>query len=174
MALPIAQALNAPLEPMIVRKIGHPLQPELGVGALTPDGQVKLDRDMIDRIRITEEQLQAVIGRERMELQRRQREYGSRDLPLAGKTVLVVDDGLATGVTAQAAGEYLKRKGVAKTVLAIPVCAPEAADRMKSTYDEVICPHIQPNLSSVGQWYADFRQLTDRDVLAILAESRSS
>lgn len=161
-AAPVADELGAPLEPMIVRKVGHPRQPELAVGAIAPDGEVLLDPDIGWRFNVDREEIEPVIQRERAELARRQGEFTSGRMPTVyGRFAIVADDGLATGSSALVAGEYLRRQGATRTILAVPVCPPEAAERMRAVYDEVVCLQEIPGFRSVGQWYADFRQLED-------------
>ena len=169
-AEPIARELGARLEPMIVRKVGHPRQPELGVGAIAPDGQFWIVEDLGVRFQLDQEDLEPVIQRERAELLRREAEFtGGHPISFAGENVIVADDGLATGASAMVAGLYLRRHGAARAVLAVPVCPPEAAVRMQSFYDEVFCLQQIPEFRSVGQWYEDFRQLGDDDVKEVLS-----
>lgn len=168
-ALPVARTLEAPLAPLIVRKVGCPGQPELALGAIAPDQVVELDSDMVDRTRVDDRSLQAVIEAAFEELERRREEFEPQGGPdIWGRVCIAVDDGLATGSTAAVAGEYLKRKGAKTTVLAIPVAPPEACARMALIYDRVEFLRCIPNFRSVGQWYIDFRQLTDEDVKGML------
>ena len=168
-AAPIAKALGAPLAPLIVRKIGHPNHPELGLGAIAPDGVVNLDSDLLDRLGINDRDIQAVIEAEFDELERRRDEFDPKSAqPVWDRVCIVVDDGLATGSTAAVAGEYLKREGARRTILAVPVCPPESLARMALIYDRVECLQCISNFRSVGQWYEDFQQLTDRDVKLVL------
>lgn len=173
-AAPVARALKAPLYPLIVRKIGHPMQPELAVGAIGPGGEVRLDFKAMSLTHPDQRRLQEVIDREIEEWRRRQVYLDASGLPeLKGRTVLVIDDGLATGSSASVAGESLATLGAGYLVLAIPVCPPEARKRMQAVYNEVVCLQEISDFRSVGQWFEDFRQLDDRDVLNLLAATHS-
>ncbi|GAA4326192.1 phosphoribosyltransferase [Streptomyces venetus] len=166
----VARVLDAPLDVLVVRKIGAPFQEELGVGAMAGDEVPLLDEDALRHLGIGEAALAPVIERERAELRRRERLYREgRPAPdLRGHTVIVVDDGLATGSTARAALRYVRRQAPARVVLAAPVCSPEAAELMRAEADEVICLHRPTAFMAVGLWYENFEQLTDRDVLEAL------
>jgi predicted phosphoribosyltransferase len=184
-----ARALGATLEVLMVRKIGHPAAPELGLGAVAEDGaggaaEPFFDEEMLATVGLTAADLAAVVARERVELARRVAVYGRRPpgaggadpggIPgrdLVGELVIVVDDGLATGVTARAALRALRARGAAGTVLAVPVAAPAAVEAMKRETDEVVTLVTPRRFRSVGEWYADFGQLTDADVLTILSSS---
>ncbi|MGA5899185.1 phosphoribosyltransferase [Streptomyces venetus] len=166
----VARVLDAPLDVLVVRKIGAPFQEELGVGAMAGDEVPLLDEDALRHLGIGEAALAPVIERERAELRRREHLYREgRPAPdLRGHTVIVVDDGLATGSTARAALRYVRRQAPARVVLAAPVCSPEAAELMRAEADEVICLHRPTAFMAVGLWYENFEQLTDRDVLEAL------
>jgi len=244
-AVGVARALNTTVDALIVRKIGHPAAPELGLGAIAEDGkggaaEPFFDQEMLDRVGLTREDLTSVVAAERTELARRVTVYGRRpqagrvgsteaagagdvtdddsadvadqgggpasDAPrtagsagvadkggapgaggatrsegggtcsgeagdLAGRVVIVVDDGLATGVTARAALRAVRARGAARTVLAVPVASPGAAQAMKDETDEVVTLVTPRRFRSVGEWYADFGQLTDADVLMLLNPS---
>ncbi|MFJ8109303.1 phosphoribosyltransferase [Streptomyces sp. NPDC096132] len=166
----VARALGAPLDVLVVRKIGAPFQPELGVGALVGDADPLLDEDTLSRLGLTRDDLAAVVKRERAELQRRERLYREgRPAPdLRGRTAIVVDDGLATGATARAALRSLHSAAPHRSVLAVPVGSPEAVSLLRSEADEVICLYQPAAFMAVGLWYDDFEQLTDADVLRAL------
>ncbi|WP_039935638.1 phosphoribosyltransferase [Streptomyces viridochromogenes] len=166
----VARVLDAPLDVLVVRKIGAPFQEELGVGAMAGDEVPLLDEDALRHLGIGEAALAPVIERERVELRRREQLYrqGRPALDLRGHTVIVVDDGLATGSTARAALRYVRRQEPGRVVLAAPVCSPEAAALMRTEADEVICLHRPAAFVAVGLWYENFEQLTDRDVLEAL------
>jgi predicted phosphoribosyltransferase len=166
----VAAALDAPLDVLVVRKIGAPHQEELGVGAMAGDEVPLLDEDALRHLRIDEAALAPVIERERAELRRRERLYRhGRPAPdLRGRTVIVVDDGLATGSTARAALRFVRRQAPGRVLLAAPVCSPEGAEAMRAEADDVICLHRPAAFMAVGLWYEDFDQLTDEDVLEAL------
>ncbi|MFC9133169.1 phosphoribosyltransferase [Streptomyces sp. NPDC057099] len=166
----VATALDAPLDVLVVRKIGAPFQEEYGVGAMAGDEVPLLDEDALRHLGLGVADLAPVIERERAELRRRERLYRQgRPAPdLRGRTVIVVDDGLATGSTARAALRSVRRRAPARLVLAAPVCSPEAAELMRAEADEVLCLHQPAAFMAVGLWYENFDQLTDQDVLEAL------
>ncbi|MEV6113073.1 phosphoribosyltransferase family protein [Streptomyces sp. NPDC052109] len=169
-AEPIARALGVPLDVLVVRKIGAPHHQEFALGALVGDGPPLFNTGALDRLGLTEEALAPVVERERQELRRREQRYrGDRPAPdPAGRTVIVVDDGLATGATARAALRHLRARRAAHLVLAVPVGAPDSVDRLAAEADTILCPHQPAGFTAVGQWYEDFEQLTDAEVLAAL------
>ncbi|MFE5812325.1 phosphoribosyltransferase [Streptomyces sp. NPDC056479] len=166
----IARVLQAPLDVLVVRKIGAPFHEEFGVGAVAGDGPVLYDELTLSRLGLGEADLAPVVERERKELRRREECYRQgRPAPeLRGRTAVVVDDGVATGSTARAALRAVRHQGPERLVLAVPVCAPEAAEELRREVDEFVSLQQPPLFSSVGEWYEDFRQLTDADVLAAL------
>lgn len=170
----VARALGAPFDVLVCRKIGLPWRTELGVGAVTEGGHAVFDHAMLRHVGLEADDLEPVVTRERAEAQRRVHRYrGDRPLPsLAGKSVIVVDDGLATGVTARAAFAALRPHGPARLVFAAPVCAADPARELESEVDVVICPHRLERFVAVGQWYGDFSQVTDEEVVDLIAESR--
>jgi predicted phosphoribosyltransferase len=169
----VARALDAPLDVLVVRKIGAPFQEELGVGAIAGDDEPLFDDDALDRLGLTETALAPVVEREREELRRRLRRYRHDRPPpdLADRTVIVVDDGLATGVTARAALRSVRRQGPERVVLAAPVCSPQAAELLRAEADAVICLRRPGDFMAVGLCYEEFEQLTDEDVLTALGET---
>jgi putative phosphoribosyl transferase len=219
----VARALGVPLDVLMVRKIGHPAAPELGLGAIAEDGaggaaEPYFDPEMLARVGLTRDDLTEVVERERAELARRVAVYGSvsrrapeaavppagvpraaaeagspvgspavpggdatgaadagggaaagRAVDVAGRLVIVVDDGLATGVTARAALRAVRARGAARSVLAVPVAAAPAVSAIERETGEVVTLVTSRRFRSVGEWYADFGQLTDADVLTLLA-----
>jgi len=167
----VSRALHVPLDVLVTRKIGYPLQPELGVGALAEGGQPVFDAEMLSRLGLTPATLRPVVTRERAELGRRIAAYrGDRPAPvLRGRDVIVVDDGLATGVTARAALRAVRAAGAGRCVLAVPVAAPSSATAMLAEADLVVVLAAPPAFRAVGEWYQSFGQLTDADVVGLLA-----
>lgn len=171
----IARSLSAPLEVIGVRKIGSPHQPELGVGAIV-DGQepqVLLDESLCASLHLSRADLEPVIEREREEMRRREEAYrgGRAATPVAGRIVIVVDDGVATGSTLRAVIEALRGRRAGRIVVAAPVAAPEALRRLQLLADEVICLHAPAWFRAVGQFYEDFSATTDEEVVRLLKES---
>jgi putative phosphoribosyl transferase len=166
----VADRLGAPLDVLVTRKIGYPYQPELGVGAIAEGGEPVYDDALLARLRLTRAALGRVVEREQAELSRRVKVYrGGRPPPdVAGRTVILVDDGLATGVTARAALRSLRARSAGWTVLAIPVAAPSSAAAMRDEADSVVTLATPTAFRAVGEWYASFGQLTDSDVLELL------
>ncbi|MGY1760922.1 phosphoribosyltransferase family protein [Geodermatophilus sp. SYSU D00779] len=169
-AAEVARALGAPLDVVLVRKLGLPRRPELAMGAVGEDGVVVLNEDVLDAARVDEATLADVERRERAELERRARQLrGDRArLSLEGRTAVVVDDGIATGATARAACEVVRAHGAARVVLAVPVGSPRALADIAPTVDEVVCLESPQRFAAVGQAYADFRATDEEEVLALL------
>lgn len=172
----VAKALNAPLDVLVVRKLGAPNQPELGIGAIAPNGVRVLNQEMIRWLGITDWQLEAIVSREVQEMERRLKRYrGDRPLPdLQGRTVILVDDGLATGNTAKAAIRAIYQMHPNKVVLAIPVCAPDTAAVLQREVGTVICLASPTNFMSVGSWYRMFEQTTDEEVVQLLTKAQQA
>lgn len=172
----VAQALNAPLDVFVVRKLGLPWQEELAVGAIASGGAVVLNDDVVRISGITRDQLDRVTRAEEAELHRRERQYrGDRAFPdLRGKTVILVDDGLATGATMRAAVEALRHEGPSSVVVAVPVAASDTCQRLQSIADDVICAMTPDPFEAVGLWYDDFSQTTDAEVQDLLSRARSA
>jgi putative phosphoribosyl transferase len=171
-----AKALGAPLDVFVVRKLGLPGQEELAMGAIASGGVKVLAPDLIRAARVTEEDLQRVIASEQAELERRERQYrGDRPFPeLKGKTVILVDDGLATGASMSAAVAALRQRGASRIVVAVPVAAPETCEAFRNTADEIICLETPEPFRAVGLWYDDFSQTTDEEVHDLLERARSA
>ncbi|MEU4619869.1 phosphoribosyltransferase family protein [Actinoplanes sp. NPDC023801] len=163
---PVAERLGGELDIVVVRKIGAPGHPEFGVGAIAEDGPPVFDQDNLRYAGVSEDGVAGVLSAERVELRRRIRRYrGDRPAPApAGRTVIVIDDGLATGVTAHAALCWVRGQDPARLILAAPVCAPQARDALAAEADEVVCLSAPDPFVAVGRWYDDFEQLTDEDV----------
>ena len=171
-AYEIARALNLPLDVFIVRKLGVPGYEELALGAIASGGVRVLNDEVVRRTGISPAQIEKVAQREQQEIQRREWEYRG-DLPplnVRGKTVTLIDDGLATGATMHAAVEALRQSGADRIVVAVPVGSTDACERIAREADELICP-LQPyDFEAVSAWYLDFSQTSDEEVHELLAE----
>ncbi|HYM44565.1 MAG TPA: phosphoribosyltransferase family protein [Solirubrobacteraceae bacterium] len=169
----VARALEAPLEILAVRKLGAPGNPELAVGAVAEDGTGVLDRESIARLGMTEAMLDATLAEESRELSRRVERYrgGRPPASLSGRVAVVIDDGLATGLTDLAAVRALRGRGARRIVVAVPVGTSESVAMLAKEADNVLCLQVPDVLVSVGAWYRDFAPVSDEQVLALLAES---
>ena len=172
-AYEIARALGAPLDVILVRKIGLPAQPELAMGAIGEDGVRVINDDVVDAEHVSDLQFAAVEERERAELGRRAERYrpGLPRVPLTGKTAIVVDDGIATGATARAACQVARAHGAARVVLAVPVAPPASIGALASVADDVVCVEAPEPFLAIGQWYQDFAQTGDEEVVDLLRQS---
>ena len=171
----VAQALRAPLEVFIVRKLGVPGHDELAMGAIATGDVRVLNDDVVMSLELEPEVIDTVAAREQKELARRERIYrGARPAPdVHGRTVILVDDGLATGSTMRAAVAALRGQRPARIVVAVPVAAPEACEEFKAEVDEVVCAATPRMFNGVGRWYEDFSQTTDEEVHELLTQARS-
>lgn len=169
----IALSLRAPLSVVAVRKLGAPENPEYGLGAVAEDGTVVINQEAVAALGVGRGDLERIIAREVVELRRRVARYrGDRLLPdLGGRTVIVVDDGVATGVTDAAALRAVRKRGPREVILAVPVCSPDAAEHLATEADEVVCLHAPARFEGVGRWYGDFEQVSDEEVIALLDAS---
>lgn len=172
-AAEVAKALAAPLDVIISRKIGAPFNPELALGAVAPDGTVLFDERLLDLLRLGRDDLQEEVADQLEEIRRRLKLYrgGREPSRYDGRTVIVVDDGIATGFTLRAALRWLRRHDPGKLVLAVPVAPPEVVERLRQEVDEVVCLETPEEFYAVGQFYKDFRQITDEEVVAALAHN---
>lgn len=170
-AAEVARALGAALDVVVVRKLGHPDQPELGLGALAEEGVRLLNGPLMASLGISDEVLEDVTARERAELDRRLRRYrgGRPPLPVADRDVVVVDDGLATGFSARAAVEVMRRRDAARVVVGVPVGPPGALASLGEVADVVVCVVVSEHFLGISQWYRDFHQVGDDEVAAAVA-----
>jgi putative phosphoribosyl transferase len=169
-AAEVAERLSAPLDIVVVRKIGCPWHPELGIGAIAEGGVRVLNRALLRELGVRADQLESSTAVEEVELARRVRRYrGARSaVPVEGRAVILVDDGLATGYTARAAIEALRQAGACRVILAVPVAPQEAVTALRNVADEVVVVATPPRFFGVGQAYREFAQTTDEEVIAIL------
>src|SRR3979490_371785 len=172
-AYEVARALGAPLDVFVVRKLGVPGYEELAMGAVATGGVRVLNDQLVERLGIPEQLIDAVAARELQELARRERLYrGSRPPPdVRGRTVIMVDDGLATGATMYAAIEALRKQNPASIVVAVPTASPDTCEEMKKKADDVICAVTPEPFHAVGRWYQVFSQTTDEEVAELLAQA---
>ena len=173
-AVEVAQALRVPLDIFLVRKLGVPGHEELAMGAISTGGVRVLSEDIVDYLRIPEQGIDAVAAEELKELERRELAYrGNRAEPdVKEKTVILIDDGLATGSTIRAAAQALRQQQPARIVVAVPVSAPETCDEYRIGVDEIICAVTPEPFLGVGMWYLDFPQTTDDEVRDLLERAR--
>ncbi|MEO6969375.1 MAG: phosphoribosyltransferase [Chthoniobacterales bacterium] len=173
-AAQVARLLNAPLDVFVVRKLGFPGHPELAMGAIASGGVRVFNSDVVNAFRIPDEVINAVTAAEFQELQRRERSYRD-DLPppeVEGKTVIVVDDGIATGSTMLAAISALRQINAGRIVVAAPTIAHASYDDLRTQCDEVVAVIVPAEFYGVGQWYQDFTQTTDEEVQRLLGQLR--
>ena len=173
-AFEIAQALGAPLDVFLVRKLGVPGHEELAMGAIATGGVRVLNDDVVEYLLIPDSVIDSVAADELQELKRRERAYrGSRPEPdVSGKTVILVDDGLATGSTMRAAAAAIRQLNPSRIVVAVPVSTPETCDEYRMGVDEIICAALPQRFLGVGRWYQDFSQTTDEEVRTLLEQAK--
>jgi putative phosphoribosyl transferase len=171
----ISRSLGAPLDVFVSRKLGAPDQPEFGIGAVAAGGVRVLNEDVVRRLGITEDYVERITAQEIAEVGRRLRYFrGKRPEPkVGGRTAILVDDGLATGVTARAAVEALRLRGPRRLVLAAPVCAAQTVNLLMPRVDELVCLECPPDLGAIGFWYRNFEQTSDEEVVELLERARS-
>src|SRR5690606_11950621 len=168
----VAAALGAPLDVLVVRKLGAPGHEELAVGAIASGGVRIVNEELVRYLGVDAAELDRIAERETHELRRREALYRDQRaaLDVAGRTVVLVDDGVATGATMLVAVEALKELGAKRLVVAVPVGAPDSMARLREAADEVVCLLAPPELTSVGQWYDDFSQTSDAEVRSLLQD----
>jgi putative phosphoribosyl transferase len=168
----VAKTLRAPLDVVIVRKLGVPWQPELAMGAIASGSVQTLDQDLIRALGVSRKEIDAVITKETAEVERREKLYRQgRPAPdLRGRTVLLVDDGLATGSTMLVAARYVRSLKPGRTLIAVPVASVQACQRLREEADECVCLATPESFGAVGEWYVDFRQVTDGEVQHFLED----
>jgi predicted phosphoribosyltransferase len=172
----VARALGAPLDVVVARKLGAPWQPELAVGAIAPRGVRALNEDVLTWLDISEDEVEQIASLEASEMERRMHLFrGDRSEPkLKGKTVILVDDGIATGMTVRAAIEYIGQHEPGHLVLAVPVCAARTAKALRSEVDDLVSLKTPFELLAIGYWYEDFEQVSDEEVVELLERSRAA
>jgi len=174
-AYEVAKALQVPMDIFLVRKLGVPGHEELAMGAISTGGVRVLNDDVVSYLRIPGDVIDAVAAGELKELERREREYrGDRPEPdVRGKTVILIDDGLATGSTMRAAAAALRQQNPTRIIVAVPVSAPQICDEYRMGVDEIICARTPEPFFGVGMWYEDFSQTTDDEVRDLLGKARN-
>lgn len=171
-AFEVAQILELALDIIVTRKIGAPMQPELAVGALTQDGEPTFDRNLMEQLGITQKDLEPVVAEERQEAKRRLQLYRGDKLPLNlhGKTVIMVDDGIATGATMRAAIKSARSLGAEKIVVAVPVSPSDSLEKIKREADDTVCLYVPAVFFGVGGFYEQFAQTEDEQVIRLLRQ----
>ncbi len=171
-AAQVARKLHVPLDVFLVRKLGVPGHEELAMGAIASGGVQVLNRDVIRALHLSELDIEAAAARETMELERRERDYRGDSPPreLRGRTIILIDDGIATGATMRAAIAALRGRDAGKIVVAVPVAAPGTCAEMESDVDEMVCLATPAVFEAVGEWYENFSQTTDAEVRQLLRQ----
>jgi putative phosphoribosyl transferase len=175
-AFEVARELGKPLDVILVRKLGVPFQPELAMGAIGEGGVRVLDEEVVRLTEVSNPDVEATEARERVELDRRVARFrGTRERePLAGRTALIVDDGIATGSSVRAACDVASAEGAARVIVATPVAPPRTVASLHGDADEIVALHTPDDFVAIGQFYKDFSQTSDEEVVRCLAESRAS
>ena len=173
-AFEVAEALNLPLDIFVVRKLGLPGHEEFAIGAIASSGARVLNQDLIRQLSLSDEIIEHIVAREQRELERREQTYrGQRPvLDVRDRVIIIVDDGLATGSSMRAAIAALRQKRPAKLIVAVPVGARATCSELAALADEAICLETPENFSAVGLWYNDFSQITDEEVIDLLARNQ--
>ena len=171
-AFEVAQILELALDIILTRKIGAPMQPELAVGALTQDGEPTFDQNLMEQLGLTQKDLEPVVAEERQEAKRRLQLYRGDKLPLDlnGKTVIMVDDGIATGATMRAAIKSARSLGAEKIVVAVPVSPADSLEKIKREVDDTVCLYVPAVFFGVGGFYEQFAQTEDEQVIRLLRQ----
>lgn len=171
-AFEVARALGAPLDLFLVRKLGTPGHRELAMGAIASGGVRVLNDDVVRWHGMTAADIETVAREEQRELERREAAYreGRASVPVEGRTVILIDDGLATGSTMRAAVQAVRLRNPARVVVAVPVGAPQTCEELSAIADEVVCARTPEPFAAVGQWYVDFDQTSDEEVRQLLRE----
>jgi putative phosphoribosyl transferase len=174
-AFEVARALDAPLDVFVVRKLGLPGHPEYAMGAIASGGVRVLNDEVVTLYRIPDAVIEAIAHDERVELERRECSYrdGRPPLDVRARTVILIDDGLATGSTMKAAVQAVRAIGPGRIVVAVPVGSPETCRDFADIADEIVCARTPDHFAAVGQWYDDFRQTTDEEVRELLRAAAS-
>jgi len=174
-AAEVARALGAPLDVILVRKLGVPVQPELGLGAIGESGARVINSEVVRYAQVSEAEIARVEQKERAELQRRAQRFrgGSPHEPLTGRIAVIVDDGIATGSTARAACQVARAQGAARVVLAVPVAPPSSEAALAGDADELVCLETPHRFLAIGEWYEDFSQTRDEEVVSLLRAARA-
>jgi predicted phosphoribosyltransferase len=169
----VARALRAPLDVFVVRKLGMPGQEELAFGAIASGGARVLNEEVVDMTRLPREKIDRITAREMRELERREELYRGDREPhdVRDRTVILVDDGLATGSTMRAAVTALRARGPARIIVAVPLAAPQTRDAFRSIADDIVCVRTPEPFHAVGLWYEDFSQTSDDEVRMLLARA---
>lgn len=169
-AFEVAQALRAPLDVLTVRKLGAPSQPELAIGAVASGGMRVVNQKIVGALGMSEQQVESIAAVELRELQTREATYrvGMMPLNVSGKTIVLVDDGLATGASMRVAVQAVRNGGAKRVIVAVPVGPIDTCEMLRSEADEVVCAETPSDFRAVGQWYRDFAQTTDKEVATLL------